>query len=169
MFGSKKRKAENLMATGARAVGTITQVRDTGMTINDNPRVEMIFHIQPLDGSAAFEASKTKAVSRVQIPQRGQRYPVWYDAADPSSFMFASAVDPGEGRQQIVALFGDAFGADGSGVGLAAAPAAAAPAAAAPGAGDITQRIQQLDALKAAGVVDDAEYADQKARILASL
>jgi hypothetical protein len=94
---------------------------------------------------------------------------VWYDAADPSSFMFAAAVDPGEGRQQIVALFGDAFGADGSGVGLAAAPAAAAPAAAAPGAGDIAQRIQQLDALKAAGVVDDAEYADQKARILASL
>lgn len=169
MFGSKKRKSENLVATGARAVGTITRVRDTGMTINDNPRVEMVFHVQPLDGAGAFEVSKTKTVSRVQIPQPGQRYPVWYDAEDPSSFVFAAAVDPGEGRQQIVALFGDAFGPDGSGVGLAAAPAAPAAAPSPAPAADVTQRIAQLDALKAAGVVDDAEYADQKARILASL
>lgn len=164
MFGSKKRKAEDLMATGTKAVGTIVHVRDTGTTINDNPRVEMTFRVQPLDGSAPFEASKTKTVSRVQIPQAGQRYPIWFDAEDPATFAYAT-VDDATGRAQIVALFGDAFGPDGSGVGLAAAPAA--PAAA--GAPDVADRIRQLDALKAAGVVDDAEYADQKARILASL
>ena len=71
MFRSKKAKAENLMATGARGVGTITDVRDTGMTVNDNPRVKMTFQIEPLDGTAAFEANKTKTVSRVL---RNDRY-----------------------------------------------------------------------------------------------
>lgn len=166
MFGSKRKKAENLLATGRRAVGTIVGVVDTGMTVNDNPRVKMTFHVQPLDGSAAFEASKTKTVSRVQIPQPGQRYPVWFDAADPSSFAYAT-VDDANGRAQIVAMFGDAFGPDGSGIGMVAPAAPAATPA--PTATDIADRIRQLDALKAAGVVDDAEYADQKARILRSL
>lgn len=174
MFGSKKKKAENLMANGSRAVGTITRVRDTGMTVNDNPRVEMTFRIQPLDGAAPFEASKTKTVSRVQIPQPGQRYPIWYDAADPATFAYAT-VDDDTGRAQIVALFGDAFGADGSGVGQAAPASpwpATAPAAAAPAADEtvtVVERIRRLDVLKAEGVIDESEYAEQKARILASL
>lgn len=169
MFGAKKKQqqAENLMATGVRAVGTIVRVRDTGVTMNDNPRVEMVFRVEPLDGSAAFEATKTKTVSRVQIPQPGQRYPIWFDAADPTTFAFATVSDD-DGRAQIAAMFPGAFGADGSGVGQIAA--AAAPAThARPGADDIASRIRQLDALKAAGVVDDAEYADQKARILTAL
>ena len=58
MFRSKKAKAEDLMANGARGVGTIIDVRDTGMTINDNPRVKMTFQIEPLDGSPAFTARK---------------------------------------------------------------------------------------------------------------
>ncbi len=169
MFGAKKKQqqAENLMATGVRAVGTITNVRDTGMTVNDNPRVEMTFRVEPLDGSPAFEARKTKVVSRVQIPQMGQRYPVWFDAQDPSVFAYAVVQDD-TGRAQIAAMFPGAFGADGSGVGMVAppAPVAADPAG---GASAIADRIRQLDALKAAGVVDDAEYADQKARILAAL
>ncbi|MCW3038550.1 MAG: hypothetical protein JWM31_455, partial [Solirubrobacterales bacterium] len=60
---------------------------------------------------------------------------------------------------------------DGSGIGQVA-PAAATPtvlAAPPTGADAIAGRIRQLDALKAAGVVDDAEYAEQKARILAAL
>jgi hypothetical protein len=167
MFGAKKKQqqVENLMATGVKAVGTITNVRDTGMTVNDNPRVKMTFQIAPLDGGAPFEGQKTKTVSRVQIPQVGQRYPVWFDAQDPSTFAYA-VVDDAEGRAQIAAMFPNAFGPDASGVGLAGAPA---PALAATPATSIADRIRQLDALKAAGVVDDAEYADQKARILSAL
>ncbi|MCW3013088.1 MAG: hypothetical protein JWO02_180 [Solirubrobacterales bacterium] len=165
MFGSKKKQqAQNLMATGTRAVGTITHVRDTGMTVNDNPRVSLTFRIEPLDGSPGFEGSKKATVSRVQVPQVGQRYPVWFDAADHSLFAYAT-VDDDNGRAQIAALFPGAFGADGSGVGMVAA---AAPSAAT-SATDVAERIRQLDVLKAAGVIDDAEYADQKARILAAL
>src|SRR5690242_21714137 len=98
LFKSKKAKAEELMTTGARGVGTITDVRDTGMTINDNPRVKVTFEIQPLDGSTAFTAEKTKTVSRVRIPQIGCRYPIFYDAADPSTFAWVE-VEDAQGRQ----------------------------------------------------------------------
>ena len=76
LFGkSKQEKAVNLVETGSRAVGTVLSVADTGVTMNDNPRVQMNFRIEPLDGSPAFEAEKTKVVSRVQIPRAGDRYP----------------------------------------------------------------------------------------------
>src|SRR4051794_22383352 len=77
MFGRGKReKAKNLFETGSRGIGTITQVQDTGMTVNDNPRVKLHFRIEPLDGSAAFDGQKTKTVSRVEIPRAGDRYPI---------------------------------------------------------------------------------------------
>src|SRR5688500_17569275 len=126
MFRSKKAKAEDLVANGARGVGTITSVRDTGTTINDNPRVVVTFRVEPLDGSAPFDASKKKTVSRVAIPQAGDRYPIFYDPADPETFAWVEVSDD-TGRQTVVSMFGDAFGADGSGVGMPAA-AVAAPA-----------------------------------------
>lgn len=160
MFGGKKKKAENLMQSGSKAVGTIVGVRDTGMTINDNPRIVLSFRIDPLDGSASFAADKKATVSRVAIPQAGQRFPVWFDPADHSSFMYAT-IDNDQGRQQIVAMFGDAFGPDGSGVGQAAA---AAPAPAAPA--DPIEQLAKLNELRQAGALTDAEFEAQKARIL---
>ncbi len=166
MFGKKKKQAENLVASGATAVGTITAVRDTGMTINDNPRVELVFRIDPLDGSAPFEGVKKATVSRVRIPQPGQRYPVFYDAADPATFAFIESLADESGRALILQKFGDAFGADASGigqVGVAAAPAEAAPAS------DPVAQIERLAALHASGALTDAEFAEQKQRILAAM
>jgi hypothetical protein len=169
MFGNKRNKAENLVANGLRGVGTITDIQDTGMTVNDNPRVRMRFRVEPLDGSASFEAEKTRTVSRVQIPQIGQRYPIFYDAAEPSSFAYATADDE-QGRASLVGMFGDAFGADGAGVGQAAA----APVAATPAAGDVAtpdklDTLEKLDELRDAGVLTDAEFEAKKAEILGSL
>lgn len=162
LFKSKKAKAEELMATGARGVGTITDVRDTGMTINDNPRVKVTFEIQPLDGSPAFTAEKTKTVSRVRIPQIGCRYPIFYDAADPSTFAWVE-VEDAQGRQTVVSMFGDAFGADGSGVGRPAA--AGAP----PAADDPMEKLRKLQELKDAGVLAEDEFAAKKAELLADI
>lgn len=162
LFSSKKAKAENLMANGARGVGTVTSVRDTGTTINDNPRVKLTFRIEPLDGSAAFDAEKTKTVSRVAIPQAGNRYPILYDAADPSTFAWIEVSDE-QGRQTVVSMFGDAFGADGSGVGMPAA------AVAAPASDDPLETIRKLDELRVAGVITDTEFAEQKAKLLAQI
>jgi Short C-terminal domain len=165
MFGKKKKmeRAANLMATGSRGVGTLTQVRDTGMTINDNPRVKMILRVDPLDGAAPFEAEKTATVSRVMVPQIGNRYPVFYDAQDPSDFIFVNSVDDATGRANIVAMFGDAFGPDASGVGM---PAMAAPAAAPVVAEDPLDRIKKLAELRDAGALTEAEFEAQKAQIL---
>jgi hypothetical protein len=162
MFGNKKKKAEKLMAEGARGVGTITGVRDTGTTINDNPRVALTFRIEPLDGSPAFDASKTKTVSRVAIPQAGSRYPILYDREEPSTFAWIEVSDD-QGRQQVVAMFGDAFGADGAGVGRPGVAAAAPPP------DDPIETIRKLDELRTAGVLTDDEFAAQKAKLLAEL
>jgi hypothetical protein len=169
VFGSKKKKAANLMATGARGICTVQTVQDTGMTVNDNPRVKMTFHVEPLDGSPAFEAKKTSTVSRVEIPRSGDRYACWYDRADPSSWAYATVHDE-QGRAQIRQMFGapaetlTGFGG--------AAPANGGVAVAAPPqaqAADPLDRLRKLDELHKAGVLTEAEYAAKKSELLAEL
>ena len=119
IFKSKKKKAGELFETGAKGAGTVISVEDTGMTVNDNPRVKMTFRVEPLDGSPAFDATKKATVSRVQIPRQGDRYPVWYDQQDPSKWAYAT-IDDDQGRETMRQLFGDV--AD-SFVGMGAPPA----------------------------------------------
>jgi hypothetical protein len=165
LFGkSKQEKAIDLVQSGSRGVGVVLSVNDTGVTMNDNPRVQMTFRIEPLDGSAAFEAEKTKVVSRVQIPRAGDRYPVWYDPADPETWAFAF-VENEEGRQNIRQMFGPAAETM-TGVGD---PTAAAAAPAAPAAEDPLDRLKKLDELHKSGVVTDAEFEAKKAELLADL
>jgi hypothetical protein len=169
MFGNKKKKQEQaaqLFQTGLRGVGTITDVQDTGLTINDMIiRVNLRFRVQPLDGSPPFDAEKKANVSRVQVPPIGGRYPILYDATDPTPFAYVT-VDDDQGRATVVQMFGDAFGADGSGVGLPAAPQAA-PAAAP--AADPLDQLKKLGELRDAGVLSDAEFAAKKAELLGSV
>jgi hypothetical protein len=120
IFSSKKKKAAELFETGAKGAGTLISVQDTGMTVNDNPRVKMTFRVEPLDGSPAFDATKTTTVSRVQVPRQGDRYPVWYDQQDQSKWAYAT-IDNDQARETMRQLFGDV--ADGF-VGMAAPPPA---------------------------------------------
>lgn len=106
LFSNKRKRAENLFHTGAKGAGTVIQVRDTGMTVNNNPRVKMTFRVEPLHGGPALDLTKTKTVSRVQIPRPGERYPVWYDAQDPSNWAYATIADDA-GRATMRRLFGD--------------------------------------------------------------
>ena len=162
MFGKGKReKAENLLATGSKGVGVVQNVQDTGMTVNDNPRVKMTFRVEPLDGGPAFEASKTKTVSRVEIPRAGDRYPVWYDQADPETWMYAT-VDDEEGRNSIRQMFGAAAETM-TGIGDPQAAVAAAPAP------DPIERIKQLSGLRDAGAITDAEFEQKKAELLSQI
>jgi Short C-terminal domain len=168
VFGKGKReKAQNLMASGAKGIGTVTNVQDTGVTMNDNPRVKMTFRIEPLDGSPAFDAHKTTTVSRVEIPRSGDRYPCWYDRADPSTWAYATVHDE-EARAQIRAMFGPpAESLTGFG---GAAPAMGGVAVAAPApAVDPLERLQKLDQLHKTGVLTDAEFASKKAEILSDI
>jgi hypothetical protein len=167
VFGNKKKKEEqaiNLVQSGSVGVGTLTNVADTGITINDlDIRVKLTLRIDPLDGSPAFEGHKTTTVSRVQIPQMGARYPVFYDPADHETFAYVDSVADDSGRQLILQKFGDAFGPDASGVGVVgAAASAAAPA------DDPLDKLEKLGKLRDAGVLTPEEFEAQKAAVLGS-
>jgi hypothetical protein len=159
IFNSKRKKAEALMATGSKGAGTVVQVQDTGMTVNDNPRIKMTFRVEPLDGSPAFDTTKTTTVSRVQIPRQGDRYPVWYDAQDTSKWMYATVTDD-NGREMVRQLFGEAGNAF---VGMGAPEA---PVGAAPQAQDTVEQLKQLADLHTQGLLTDDEFAQQKAKLL---
>jgi hypothetical protein len=170
VFGKGKReKVQNLMATGSKGIGTVVNVQDTGVTMNDNPRVKLTFRIDPIDGSPPFEATKKATVSRVEIPRAGDRYPCWYDHADPSSWAYAMVQDD-NGRAQIRAMFGPpAESLTGFGGAAAAAAPGGVAVAAPPPAVDPLERLQKLDQLHKTGVLTDAEFAAKKAAILSEI
>lgn len=66
-----------LANAGARAPAVLADVRDTGMTINEDPRVEMTLRVEPPD-EEPFEVRRKVTVSRVEIPRRGERVEVAY-------------------------------------------------------------------------------------------
>lgn len=84
----KSEQAQKLVATGVSATGTVVSVTDTGMTINENPRVQLVMRIEPEDGSSPFEATKAVTVSRVAVPRVGDEFPVWYDRENPTRWAY---------------------------------------------------------------------------------
>lgn len=157
LFGGKRKKAEDLFANGSKGAGTVVGVQDTGTTVNDNPRVKMVFRVEPLDGGEVFDAEKTTTVSRVEIPRQGDRYPVWYDPQDPTGTWAYATVADEEGRNTMRQLFGDVAETF-VGMGAPAAPAA--------GGRDTAEQIQHLADLHAQGILSDEEFASQKAKLL---
>jgi hypothetical protein len=87
LFGGKKKK---ILSEGIQARAVVLNVQDTGVTVNDNPRVKLTLQVQP-EGEVPFEVSKKQTVSRVSIPRAGDEYLVRYDPADPSSVEFDTA------------------------------------------------------------------------------
>jgi hypothetical protein len=153
--GAKQQQAENLVATGARGIGTITSVSDTGMTINDNPRVSITMRIEPEDRSATFDAQKTVTVSRVAIPRAGDRFPVWYDRNDPTKWAYGTDMNPAQTPPAIQAMFQKA----------AAGTATPTPAPA-PTTTDSVAELEKLSQLHASGALSDAEFAAAKSKII---
>jgi hypothetical protein len=87
MFGNKKR---TILTEGVQAQAVVLNVQDTGMTINDNPRVKLTLQVQP-EGQVPFEVEKKVTVSRVSIPSIGDQYVVRYDPSDTSKVEFDAA------------------------------------------------------------------------------
>lgn len=81
-------KAQHLMANGQAGSATITAVRDTGMTIDDNPTVEIDLDVS-LAGGAPYAVTHRQTISRIAIPsfQPGATVPVRVDPADRRSLM----------------------------------------------------------------------------------
>jgi Short C-terminal domain len=140
MFGRNKRDKGELIE--ARAI--ITNVQDTGTTINQNPRVKLTLQVQP-EGREEFTITKKATVSRVRIPNVGDpiRVKYWENAPD------GLVIQP-RTQEDLAAAAGP--------TGMASPPAEDA---------DPLDRLKKLNDLRQAGALTDAEFEDQKARILA--
>jgi hypothetical protein len=103
LFGGRKRK-QRLEEAGVNATGQLVSVKDTGMTVNDNPRIVLTLQVTPADGSPAFEVSKKQTVSRVAIPRAGDAFVVRYDPDDHDNWDIAGAAqvaDTADGGQLL--------------------------------------------------------------------
>ena len=96
LFGGKKRK-QRLEQAGVNAQAVLASVRDTGVTVNNNPRIAMTFQVTAADGSGTFEVQTKKTVSRVTIPRPGDQFMVRYDPEDHDNFELVGAVGGGGG------------------------------------------------------------------------
>jgi hypothetical protein len=81
---------QRLMATGRQGTATVTAIRDTGLTVNENPQVELDLQVA-VDGAAPYAVTHRQVVSRVAIPafQPGATVPVRVDPADPQTLLIA--------------------------------------------------------------------------------
>lgn len=79
---AKVASEELLRKTGRSAVGVVTQVKDTGAMMGLSPLVDVALEIS--SGGRTFSVSKPRvAFSMVNIPRVGDRYPVYFDPANP--------------------------------------------------------------------------------------
>jgi hypothetical protein len=81
-------KAQQLMANGQAGSATITAIRDTGMTINDNPTVELDLSVT-VNGAEPYAVTHRQTISRIAIAsfQPGATVPVRVDPADRQSLI----------------------------------------------------------------------------------
>jgi len=79
-----RQQADKIRATGIPAQAQIVALADTGMKINDNPRVQLTLMVHPTGGQP-YQASCTMTISLLQIPQfqPGAWIQVKYDPANP--------------------------------------------------------------------------------------
>jgi hypothetical protein len=103
LFGGKKRK-QRLDQAGVNAQAVVVSIRDTGMTVNNNPRIALTFQVTPADGTGPFEVQTKKTVSRVTIPRPGDMFMVRYDPDDHDNFELVAAVASGEAGGGQVSL-----------------------------------------------------------------
>src|SRR5262245_10994485 len=96
MFGGKK-KRQRLEQAGVNANAVLVEVRDTGMTVNDNPRVKLVFEVAAANGSGTFQIETKQTVSRVAIPRAGDTFVVRYDPDDVDNFELVGATGSGGG------------------------------------------------------------------------
>lgn len=81
-------KAQYLMANGRVGSAVITDARQTGMFVNENPQVEMDLQVT-VEGIPSYTATHRQVVAQIAIPQfqPGATVPVRVDPQNPSSLI----------------------------------------------------------------------------------
>ena len=94
---TKNYKYVNRIGEPAEAV--VLDISDTGITINDNPKVRLKLRVYPKDREP-YEATVSQVVSRVTIPRVGDRVYVKFDPNNPGNviLLYEKDSDPLERR-----------------------------------------------------------------------
>ena len=87
-IAEQQQKAQMLMASGIVGQATIDTVTDTGVTINENPQIELALTVT-VPGREPYAATLTQVVSRLAIAgfQPGSAVPVRVSPDDPQVLM----------------------------------------------------------------------------------
>jgi hypothetical protein len=143
VFAASGRR-EKLRADGIAAPAYVLQAEDVGLRINDNPVVRVRWRIHP-PGQPPFETESRETVPLTALGRlsAGQPFTIHLDPKVHTNFTVDWSITP-------VAPDDDARRSDGP-------------------PRDVTERLQRIDSLRSAGVITDAEYAEQRSRILGEL
>jgi hypothetical protein len=93
MLGSMNedaQRAQHLMANGRVGSAVITDARQTGMFVNENPQVEFDLQVT-VEGLPTYTATHRQVIAQIAIPQfqPGATVPVRVDPENPSSLIVA--------------------------------------------------------------------------------
>jgi hypothetical protein len=89
-IAAEQQRAQRLMATGLVGQATITGVRETGASINENPVVEFDLRVL-VDGRDPYPVTHRQVVSRLVVGNfgAGATVPVRVDPGDAAEVMIA--------------------------------------------------------------------------------
>jgi hypothetical protein len=68
MMRKNQQKVQNLMATGKQGEATILSMEDTGMRINDDPRLTLTLEVR-IPGYPPYQIRKTMTIEMIRMPQ----------------------------------------------------------------------------------------------------
>jgi hypothetical protein len=146
----RKKTAEEtrrLMQTGIPAVATIVSMHDTGVRINENPRVTLRVRVEPTIDMPGYEGEKTVLMLLGQPFHVGQRLPALMYPEDMSRFILVTDVtDPSQVPPRLSELFQSV---------TAGAPTS-----------DLAGQLAKLDDLRRSGALSDQEFTAAKARLI---
>ena len=85
-YRNNRKKAEALMAVGTQGEATILALQDTGMFINNNPRVNLQLEIR-MPNIAPYQITKTATIPIIRMAQvqTGSVVQVMVDMSDPTN------------------------------------------------------------------------------------
>ena len=141
---------QRVNATGIAGTARLLAIADTGGTLNEHPICELQLEVT-VPGRAPYTTTVRQPVPRMQAPmlQPGATMAVKVDPDDPSA-----VVTDWEGL---------------AGLSASMSASAAQTAAAAQTPQDPVTRLERLQALRDKGLLTDAEFEAQKARVLGDI
>jgi uncharacterized membrane protein YwaF len=82
----KRKKMKNLLATGRQGQAVVLGLEDTGLMVNDNPRVKLLLEVH-IEGYPPYQVQKTVVVPLIRLAQVqvGSVVPVVADPTRPDN------------------------------------------------------------------------------------